>query len=317
MNIHKDHQTLLDSYLEEKKALGASPQALRNAHSRIPHFLAYLEEEGLNADQTDIPAARGFMEYLTERGTGSREDYRVNTLASYRQAASSFSRWMRDSGKLVSDPFTAVKAPRGERIIPRDLPTEKELARLLSRLADFSAVKGLKARKRRYLTHVLAELLYASGLRISEAADLQEENLNLERKEITVIAGKGGFDRKVYLNDYAASVLRRFLSVRDEILTGKSNRERLFGSSSDELGKSFNRDLKEACGEVGIPFLTAHSLRHCLGYHLLKQGCPLRQIQQILGHRAIGNTEIYTKVDVTEVKEQLDRHHPRQLGKRR
>lgn len=311
MNIHIAHQKLLETYLTERKTLGASVQSLRNDHSRIPHLLSYLEESGLNAQSLDITAARGFMEHIASRGTVSGNPYRKNTLASYKQAASRFSRWMRDSGLSLSDPFTTVPALKTEKIIPRNLPSERQLMTLLSHLEVFNSAGSLKMRKRRYLTHVIAELLYSTGLRISEASDLIEEDLDLDRKEIYIRQGKGGRDRKAFLNDYAASILREYLLNRDQILTAKSNGEKLFGASHDELGKAFNRNLKKACREVGIPELTAHSLRHCLGYHLLKSGAPLRQIQQILGHKSISNTEIYTKVDVKEVKDQLDKFHPR------
>lgn len=311
MNIHTDHKKLLEIYLAERKTLGASVQSLRNDHSRVPHLLSYLEESGLDAESLDIGAARGFMEHVASRGTVSGNPYRKNTLASYKQAATRFSRWMRDSGLSLSDPFTTVPALKTEKIIPRDLPSSRQLMKLFSNLEDFNSAGTLKMRKRRYLTHVVSELLYSTGLRISEASNITEGDLDLDRKEIYVREGKGGLNRKVLLNDYAASILREYLLVRDEILTGKSNQGKLFGASHDELGKAFNRDLKSACWKVGMHELTAHSLRHCLGYHLLKSGAPLRQIQQILGHKSISNTEIYTKVDVKEVKDQLDKFHPR------
>ena len=213
----------------------------------------------------------------------------------------------------------------------RDLPDEAQLAGILDTLAGFSSGSTFPERITLYRLHVLCEVLYASGLRIAEAAALRCEDLDLERREIHLREGKGGIPRVVYLNEYAAEVLKLYIKHIKAPLTGGAAGptatgvsdpgsseigssaggspsgvdDPLFGiRNSTTLGQLVSRRLKEHK-------MSAHSFRHSLGYHLLRAECDLRYIQLILGHQDLQSTSIYTKVDKRSLKEQLDEHHPR------
>jgi site-specific recombinase XerD len=162
---------------------------------------------------------------------------------------------------------------------------------------------------------VIAELMYATGIRSSEAASLRIEDVDFERALITIREGKGGGRRVAYINRYALELISLYVErMRPAILSKRWARgELLFGCDWAGFGKLVNRTLRLATAELSMTRFTSHDFRHCLGYHLLRAGCNIRHIQQILGHKRLRNTEVYTKVDREELREVLDAFHPRKL----
>jgi site-specific recombinase XerD len=205
--------------------------------------------------------------------------------------------------------------------MPKKLPSgilhEAQMASLLTALHEWDIEGNLKDSSRRYLLHVAAELQYASGLRIAEVAALTPSDIDVERALVYVHGGKQGSERVGFLTDYAADVLDLYLRVMRPLLANGQKRahaDRLFFTDYDRFSHLMNEELVQACARCGVPKITSHGFRHALGYHLLRGGCPLRYIQAILGHKNIANTEIYTKVDVADVKAVFDACHPRMHG---
>jgi site-specific recombinase XerD len=205
---------------------------------------------------------------------------------------------------------------RVEKKLPRNLLKEKEMDRFLERLSRFEEGKSLKNRVFRYRVHVIAELMYSTGLRISEVADLKVNDVDLRRSLVEVREGKGGRARVAFLNEYAREVLRVFIEKMRPLVFSECNERNgalLFGTGWAWLGHVVNNTLKAAAKEAETSAPTSHGFRHALGYHLLRSGCNVRHIQQILGHRKLSTTEIYTKVEKEDLKEVMDRHHPRRF----
>lgn len=186
------------------------------------------------------------------------------------------------------------------------------MIRLLTCMRDFSGIKEIGKKRFKYRMHVLAEFLYSTACRISEAALVKPGDIDFRQGTVEVKDAKSEYKRIVFLSEYAKEVLWLYITeMKDEILTGGSNKEMLFGAKGNRLCTIMNRELAGVTRREHLPHMTSHGFRHAVGYHLLRAGCGIRQIQEILGHRAIRNTEIYTKVDKEELKEVLDRFHPR------
>jgi site-specific recombinase XerD len=163
-----------------------------------------------------------------------------------------------------------------------------------------------------YRVHVMAEVQYATGLRMGELGALTEADLDLDRFEIRVRDGKGGKDRVCYLTIWAADLLREYLKLRPLVVKGGELRNRfLFGPKGESLARAYNIRLNQVAAGLELGRWYNHKFRHALGYHLLRAGCPIRSIQGILGHDSIRSTEIYTKVDAEDIRGVLDSHHPR------
>jgi site-specific recombinase XerD len=159
-----------------------------------------------------------------------------------------------------------------------------------------------------YKVHVITELLYSTGLRISEAAGLLPLHIDTARRLVQVHNGKGGKNRTAFLTVYAAAVLDLYL----EKGRGAHGDRRVFGVGSGRLRQQINDTVKAACRRVGIPEISSHGFRHSLGTHLLRAGCDIRHIQAILGHDKLETTQVYTHVDKEDIKLSLDTYHPRQ-----
>jgi site-specific recombinase XerD len=274
-----------------------------------------MDERGVQPQRLSLVDAYAYQGYqLARLGCRSAQALSKRTVCSYVVAANTFAAWLYDTGRALDNPFAVMRRCRPERRLLLQVPKEAELDTLLADLATWPAKGNLKRRVRHYLTHVIAEVQYASGLRIAELANLRPQDIDFDRAILTVRDGKKGSNRLAFLNDYARDVLELYCTdLRPLLCNGQhqANADRLFLSGFDRLGHVQNDALAAAVGRVGGQRLTTHGFRHALGYHLLRAGCNLRHIQAILGHASIKDTELYTKVDVETVRATLDTCHPR------
>jgi integrase/recombinase XerD len=307
---------LLTEFLESEKLKGARKQYLIGLRHRVPKLLHYLSSRGLEFGELKVRGALAFQGELIETRAKNGGKYASATVLAYVFAALAFYDFLKEKGLVSSNPFKEIRKVRAEKKLPRNLLKEKEMDRFLERLAHFEEGQTLKHRVFRYRVHVIAELMYSTGLRISEVADLRVEDVDLRRSLIEVREGKGGRARVAFLNEYAREVLRVYLEKMRPLVFSQCNERNgglLFGTGWGWLGHVVNATLKEAAKEAETIAPTSHGFRHALGYHLLRSGCGIRYIQQILGHRKLSTTEIYTKVEKEDLKAVMDRHHPRRL----
>ncbi len=143
-------------------------------------------------------------------------------------------------------------------------------------------------------------------MRVGELATLRPSDFDFDAKTVYIRSGKGGVDRTAYLNDYAVSVVRFYITQMRELVNHCHDTDTLFGvASARNLDEALNPYFKALGG------FTSHSFRHAVGTHLLRRGCDLRFIQIILGHDDLKSTALYTRVSKEELRDQLDTFHPR------
>jgi site-specific recombinase XerD len=291
-----------------------SVQGYHGIRATSYHLMKWLEEQDILPEELTVQDA---LEYKAATANRVRKDGKAvtaGTCCNALKAGRSFFQYMVTSGRRESNPFRAVPYPRIPEQINRNVLSEAQMNALLERLRKFTDVKTYKA-------HVTAELLYATGLRIAEAASLLPADIDSRQRLVHVRHGKGGRSRTAFLTGYAAEVVERYVERGRPLITGSRRgcrggmREQghtLFGVGLARLQEEINCSLREACLELELPAITSHSFRHSLGTHLLRAGCDIRHIQVILGHDKLETTQIYTHVDKDDVKRSLDAHHPRQ-----
>jgi integrase/recombinase XerD len=217
-----------------------------------------------------------------------------------------FYRFLAIDGRLTSSPADDLRPPRAWKSLPRHLSVE-EVDRLLAQ-PDVKTPRGLRDR-------ALIELLYATGLRVTELITLRPGDVNLEASYLTC-TGKGEKQRIVPMGDEAAEWVRRYLRDARPALLGKRSSPRLFvnarrgGPGLTRVGfwkilKAYGRTARVA------PGLSPHMLRHSFATHLLERGADLRAIQMMLGHADLSTTQIYTHVLQERMRAVYDRAHPR------
>ena len=235
-----------------------------------------------------------------ERARGCRESTLARRLSSLR----AFFRFATAEGAVAADPCLELPSPKAGRRLPH-LLSAPQVDRLLAQ-PDASAPLGLRDR-------AILELLYATGARVSELADLRTDSV-LDELEVVRCEGKRGKHRLVPLGRRARAALRDYLARERPVLAAKGPGEPwLFLSRT---GRRLGRERLFAIARThalaaGLPAISPHVLRHSFATHLLENGADLRAVQDMLGHSDIGTTEIYTHVDRRRLSTVHARHHPR------
>jgi len=215
-----------------------------------------------------------------------------------------FYRYLVREGRRKDDPTANIESPKLDRPLPYTL-SEAEVEALLA-VADTSAAIGLRDR-------AMLELLYASGLRVSELVSLDADQVNLSHGVVRVL-GKGNKERLVPVGDEAVSWLQRYCQeARPQLLRGKiSNRLFVSRKTGSITRQAFWYRLREYALRSGIRgHLSPHTLRHAFATHLVNHGADLRVVQMLLGHSDLSTTQIYTHVARERLRQLHREHHPR------
>lgn len=219
-------------------------------------------------------------------------------------------------GQVTADPTLGQAGPRKERALPKTLNVA-EVDRLIETAAQRAGkAKGLE-RLRAVRLHCLIEMLYATGMRVSELVSLPRDVLAGDARVLT-IKGKGGRERLVPLNSKARAALEHYLQLgreSNDAVAATVATKWLFPSKSTQghlTRQRFGQDLKDLAAEAGLDpdRISPHVLRHAFASHLLDRGADLRSVQQLLGHADISTTEIYTHVLEERLKKLVHEHHP-------
>ena len=262
----------------------------------------YLQDNGISSwDKVSRDDLLDFLDFRRRRGMEAA------TLARELAAIKVFYRYLVNEKLLDHDPSAVMDSPRLWRILP-DMLSIEETDRLLRAFSD-RAGEALTVRNRAIL-----EMMYASGLRVSETANLKLGDVNFETAMVRVI-GKGSKERVVPVAPRVLNLLRRYTSsARNELVEKNPLSPYLFVSRT---GKRLNREriwaiIKEAALIAGIDKeIHPHTLRHSFATHLLENGADLRAIQEMLGHSDISTTEIYTHVNKNRLLAVHRQFHPR------
>ncbi|ULQ59103.1 tyrosine-type recombinase/integrase [Brucepastera parasyntrophica] len=297
-------------------SLRVTGQGYGTLEKNVRLVLKWFEREDIILEEATIQDALSFRYAESSRTKKDGNPVSSGTVCNRLKAARSVFRWMVLKEMRKTNPFDEVKNPRVGEPLSRNVLTEAQMGVLLEKLTAFDEAGDEKRRVRRYRVHVIAEVLYASGLRIAEAASLIPDNVDVRQRLIYVPEGKGQKARVAFLTSYASDVLRLYLEEGRAFVFGsydRPNSHTLFGAWHGRLMAVVNEEVEAVCRSLDLPVITSHGFRHSLGTHLLRNGCDMRHIQAILGHERLATTEVYTRVDKDELRESLDTFHPRRM----
>lgn len=286
---------------------GASKNTLEAYRRDLDDYLEYLKEAGGQPDSASSATVRGFMASLEERGL------KASSAARRLSAVRQFHKFLYVEGYAPADPTAAVSAPKRGRALPKVLSVA-EVDRLLQ--VSYEGIEHPKAspaeRLRAARMACLLELLYATGLRVSELIALPRSAAKT-RDRFLVVRGKGAKERLVPLTDAARDAACAYLTLLEE--QTKAVGPWLFPADSESghlTRQAFARDLKVVAGAAGLRAdkISPHVLRHAFASHLLQNGADLRVVQELLGHSDISTTQIYTHVLDERLKSMVRDLHP-------
>ncbi len=258
--------------------------------------------KGRGVEALDLQALRAWLAAL--RGGGASR----TTLARRSAAARTFTAWAHRREHLATDPGARLAAPRPHRTLPSVL-RQDQASDLLQASASGAAERDAIALR----DHALLEVLYATGIRVSELCGLDVADVDLDRR-VLVVLGKGGKERTVPFGEPAARAVRDWLGYgRPALNRSTSPPALLLGARGRRFQPaSVRRIVHEALGAIpGAPEMGPHGLRHSAATHLLEGGADLRSVQELLGHATLATTQLYTHVTVERLKAIHDQAHPR------
>ena len=286
MDILKDY----NYYLKIERAM--SRNTVASYCSDVERFL-----DSVGLDNVKAVTSEAVESYLSGmKGISKRSQARV--LSSLR----SFFKWLVLEGELTDNPCDVVDAPKIGRYLPEVLSVDEVVSIIDS--VDLSSWTGLRDR-------AILEVLYGSGLRVSEAVGLRISCVFFDDGLIRII-GKGDKERLVPMNDVAAEALRAYLDVRPAADGGRNEDVMFLNRYGCPLSRqSMFKMVQVQALKAGIRSISPHTFRHSFATHLIENGADLRDVQEMLGHESVTTTEIYTHVDSSTWHRNVMDHHPR------
>ena len=309
-----DLPSTIQAFLDMITAERGAAMNTRSAYERdLTDVYLYMDTVGIDINMASTDALRDYIEHLTKKKNVKNketEKIAVHTIARRLSALRQFYKYLISEGMREDDPTSTIESPKQTRILPKIL-SEEEVSTLIETAGAPKTPESIRL-------VALLEMIYSSGLRVSELVGLPISAIQ-ENEGFLMIEGKGGRERVVPLSDTACVALRKYMAVRDQFISpedtgiqamwlfpsktsiaGHLTRQR-FAQLLKDLAKAANMDL----GKV-----SPHILRHAFATHLLKNGADLRSVQKMLGHADIATTQIYTHIIGENLKNTVSESHP-------
>lgn len=266
-----------------------------NSYSKdLKEFNYFINKDLLTINKNDIKI---YLKYLFDKSNSSKTVSRkISTLKS-------FYKYYKAKGKISINPVSNIKYPKLDKNLPKFIPYNE-----LENLIAVSTEGAFGERN-----NLIIELMYATGVRVSELVNITLEDIDFQNKQIN-ICGKGSYERVVYYNTETDKAINKYINnLRKELLKGKENKYLILNKDGEKITtRGIAKIIDNLINKVSIKTkVSPHTLRHTFATHLLDNGCDLRSVQELLGHKNINTTEIYTHVTSERLKDVYFKSHPR------
>ena len=286
----------IDSLWSQK---GLAPLTLSAYQQDLRKFSDWLQNQDKEIDKASQANIQSYLSQRFSEGASARSNARL--LSTLKQ----FFRHLIKSGERKDNPTSLISAPRVHQVLPQTL-SEQDIASLLE-APDTETSYGLRDR-------CMFELMYSSGLRVSELVSLQVNQVNT-RLGLVRLTGKGNKERVIPVGEEALFWLSRYIEhSRPQLVKEKALNDALYLSSRGTAitRQAFWQHIKKYSLKAGIKTVySPHSLRHAFATHLLNHGADLRSVQMLLGHSSLSTTQIYTHIAQARLQSLHSTHHPR------
>ena len=299
-----DIELFLEMLSAEK---GAAPNTLAAYRRDLSELFDFLEARGCDSRTVTAVEIREFQHSNAARGLAASSQARKLS------AARQLFRFLHGEGLRSDNPAAAIESPKQQRPLPKILSVD-EVDRLLETVGDWAHTAEGAERLRALRLACLLEVLYATGLRVTELVALPRA-VSAGDRRVLLVKGKGGRERVVPLNNAARRALDEYIEALDAAGPDGTRSPWLYPSRAKQghlTRQRFAQELKVAAGRAGLEptRLSPHVLRHAFASHLLERGADLRSVQQLLGHADISTTQIYTHVLEERLRTLVHDHHP-------
>lgn len=286
-----------------RKELGFSNKTVISYNYELQIYFEFLNLKKINYINVRKEEIRNYLRYLDDL------KYKNSTISANLSALRSFYGYLVMIKKIESNPFKRISNPKIEKKLPNFL-NQLEIEDLLE---FYSLESVLNIRNR-----LIIELLYATGLRVSELVSIEIKNINFSEQSIKVL-GKGNKERIVFYGDYASEIMDIYLKKSREELANNIENDYLFlNNKGNKLStRSIELILKKAIDYLAIKNkVTPHTIRHTFATHLLNNGADIKSVQELLGHESLSTTQIYTHVTSDRLRNVYLKTHPHSKSKK-
>jgi len=305
--VHRsaDYAEILGEYAEHLALERGRSEHTRRAYlTDLRSLFVFLDERapGTGLGGLSLPMLRSWLAAQAASGAAR------TTLARRTSAVKTFTAWATRRGLLAADPATRLQLPKARRTLPAVLRQDQALAAMAA--ADLGAEQGDPQALR---DRLIVELLYATGIRVSELCGLDIDDIDTGRRLLRVL-GKGNKQRTVPFGAPALAALTAWLADgRPALVTPESGAAVLLGARGRRVDPRQVRTVvhQTVAAVDGAPDMGPHGLRHSAATHLLEGGADLRIVQELLGHSSLATTQLYTHVTVARLRAVHDQAHPR------
>jgi integrase/recombinase XerD len=283
-----------------------APRTVPSYMAIVYSFLEWLTARGIDVVSVKAKDIGAYQAYLYAFRRANGKPYAASYQGIRLVVLKHLYRFLYRRGHLLQDPAADIELPRLEKRLPRVILTSAEVRKIL-------AAPGSKS-PRDLRDRAILETLYATGIRVTELSNLTPYDVDTEDRVLRVVLGKGRKDRNVPLTRASAEAIEAYLVKGRPQLVGHNKVRFLFlDAKGNKMDRStVNRSVRYWTTEAGIKkHVTCHTFRHAVATHLLKGHADIRHIQTLLGHASLGTTQLYTRVEVSDLKKVIDRAHPR------
>lgn len=301
--MHSEISFLIEDFAQELSSVkGYSDNTVKAYLSDIADLRAFMESKNLiEIADLDLELVRDWLWRASEKGLTK------TTLARKSAAVRAFTAWLNKNGKLETDPGLKLRSPKASRTLPKVVSRDSmlEVFAKLEPLSSSDNPAGIQ-------DLLMIELLYGSGIRVSELVGLNLEDIDYARK-ILRVTGKGNKQRMVPYSDPAGLALDKWIREgRPQFVNELSQNALLITSRGKRVGvRQVYALVAKLLSETAVGQAGPHALRHSAATHLLDGGADLRAVQELLGHSSLATTQIYTHVSVDRLKQGYLKAHPR------
>ncbi len=303
---------LIPGYLRHLQTAGRSYYTVRAAKYALRDFAKYLEEENaVGLEDLTSEVAEGFRQDLAFRLTAKGTLLTLQTQSQVLSAVRGFTRFLKEKDYIFQDPAAKIRMPKQPKSLPKVILSTDEVRRLLS-APDMRTDRGVRNR-------VILEILYDTAVRRSELSGIRLGDPDLETGYIH-IRGKGNKERVVPLSPRVCGLIGNYiLMVRPSFLQGEDEGWLVM----NRWGKRMNPNsvwavVKRCVTLAGITkTVSTHTLRHTCATHMLRNGAPVRHVQELLGHESLTSTQVYTRVTINDLREIHAKYHPGEMMENR
>ena len=274
---------------------GVQPQTIQAYANDLKQFFKVFKDK----ESTDDLLVSDLTDFIKIQ---SRQNRANATILRRLSSTKHFYRFL-EKEKLLPDAVPKIESPRAIKKLPLSLSVEQ--VESLLEAPDLGKPEGMRDR-------AMLEVMYSSGLRVSELINLERSQVNFTHGIVTIY-GKGNKERRVPIGEYALEYLVHYIEEARSKNIGKNTKYLFLNRYGKELSRQyFFRQVKKYAAFAGIKEeISPHTLRHCFATHMLDKGAELRAVQEMLGHQNIATTQIYTHVSIERLKDEYGKAHPR------